>query len=433
MFCDYEELQMHNSNWVKSIIEAWEKSLKKSLTVIQLLGKRPMDVFVTDLSATSALTSQQTLRKTFIITISRGLLPFSFVNSPGEHLYCIYAQNAFLSFFITGVQYLLTSMMKSSIDMTGLSRRSITRGTEQLYSDMKKGKVADISSMIEALRSVCKRKDNLASGSHDIWSSIAARSFLGFTLHVMDVTCKPWKISVTTLACAHHPSPHTAICNLDRAKQILSDWNLDVSILQAPTQDTTGNSIATFQSVETTEIMPCCAHTSQLFIQHSCDDVPLIKETFDSMNTCATRFRGYPKRVQELFRLCRQENIKERRPRKICAVRWNTRSEVAERTIEVMPAYRNINPIEVFDKIDARFGWIDAFNIVDGNLDVDTEILPLMKLNAQWTQILSSKMQVTISLVRLGIRSLRSAVTDLERKVINYREGSASNRSLAAK
>ena len=259
-------------------------------------------------------------------------------------------------------------MMKSPIDMTGLSRRSITKGTEQLHSDMKQEKKSEILSMIEALRRLCKRDDNLVSGSHDIWSSIAARSFLGFNLHVMDVTCKPWKISVTTLACAHHPSPHTAIRNLDRAKQILTDWDLDVSILQAATQDTTGNSIATFQSVDTTEIMPCCAHTSQLFIQHSCDDVPLIKETFDSMNICATKFRGYPKRVQELFRICRELNIKELMPRKICAVRWNTRVEVANRTIEVMPAYRNINPIDVFDKIEARTGWIDAFNIVDSNL-----------------------------------------------------------------
>ena len=83
---------------------------------------------------------------------------------------CIY------SVFITGVQYLLTSMMKSPIDMTGLSRQSITRGTEELYSDMKKEKVAEVLSIIEALKRVCKREDNLASGSHDIWSSIAARS-----------------------------------------------------------------------------------------------------------------------------------------------------------------------------------------------------------------------------------------------------------------
>ena len=123
--------------------------------------------------------------------------------------------------------------MKSPVDMTGPSRRSVARGTEQLYSDLKQSKNAEILCMTEALKCLCKREDKLASGSHDTWSSIAARSFLGFNLHVVDVTSKPWKISVTTLACAHHPSPHTAVRNLERAKQILSDWDQLHRTLQA--------------------------------------------------------------------------------------------------------------------------------------------------------------------------------------------------------
>ena len=180
-----------------------------------------------------------------------------------------------------------------------------------------------------------------------------------------------------------------------------------MGILQAATQDTTGNSISTFQSVDTTEIMPCCAHTSQLFIQHSSDEVPTVKDAFASMNTCATKIRGYPKRVQNLFRCCREANVKELVPIKICTVRWNTRQQVAARTMRLMPAYRVLNAAEVFDKAEARNGWTDAFNFVESNLDVVSEILPLMTLIAQWTQILSSKKQVTISLVRLFIRSLR--------------------------
>ena len=108
--------------------------------------------------------------------------------------------------------------------------------------------------MIEALKNLCKREDNLVSGSRDVWSSVAGRSFMGFNLHAMDVASKPWRIAVAALACAHRPSPHTAVRNLERAKQTLSDWDLDVCLLQAATQDATGNSIATFQSVDATEI-----------------------------------------------------------------------------------------------------------------------------------------------------------------------------------
>ena len=92
MFCDFEELSKHNSKWVKSAVQAWEIAVKKRLDVSQLLGKRPMDIFVTDISASSALSSQQAFRRTFIITTSRGLLPFSFVNSPGEYSYFLYVR-----------------------------------------------------------------------------------------------------------------------------------------------------------------------------------------------------------------------------------------------------------------------------------------------------------------------------------------------------
>ena len=69
--------------------------------------------------------------------------------------------------------------------------------------------------MIEALKLLCKREDKLASGSHDIWSSVAGRSFMGFNLHIMDVASKPWRIAVAALACAHRPSPHAAVRNLE--------------------------------------------------------------------------------------------------------------------------------------------------------------------------------------------------------------------------
>ena len=129
--------------------------------------------------------------------------------------------------------------------------------------------------------------------------------------------------------------------------------------------------------------MPCCTHTFKLFIQHSSDEALIVKDTFDSTNVCVTKLQGYPKRVQELFRLCRQENIRELMPRKICTFRWNTKVEVTDRTTQLMPVYRSINPAEVFDKLKAHNGWTDDFNVVESNVDVIAEILPLMKLNAQ--------------------------------------------------
>ena len=148
--------------------------------------------------------------------------------------------------------------------------------------------------------------------------------------------------------------------------------------------------------------------------------IPAAMNTFEAMNTCSTKFRGYPKRIQELFRICKDLQMKEPTPRKKCTSRWDTREEVATRSLYLLPAYRRINPISVFDNFDMHTSWENALSTVDENAAVIEEILPLMRLNAQWTQILSSKVEVTISLIHLAIRSLHSTVDLLETKVTDY-------------
>ena len=56
-----------------------------------------------------------------------------------------------------------------------------------------------------------------------------------------------------------------------------------------------------------------------------------------------------------------------------------------------------------------------------------------MRLLAQWTQVLSSKKEVTISLVRLCIRRLRKYVDDMNSKINNLMIGSQADRTLANK
>ena len=141
------------------------------------------------------------------------------------------------------MHFLLKSVLKSREDISGISRRSITREVEKLYDEQKELKKLDVQNYIHALKKLCKRPDMLCSVSHDIWSSKASKSYVGLNLHITDVTSKPWKMKIITLACTHHPSPHTSVNNLERAEQVFSDWDLDSSILLGATQDTIGNSI----------------------------------------------------------------------------------------------------------------------------------------------------------------------------------------------
>ena len=96
---------------------------------------------------------------------------------------------------------------------------------------------------------------------------------------------------------------------------------------------------------------------------------------------------------------------------------------------------RSTDPADAFDKLEARVGWTDALSTVESSTDLIEEVLPLVKLSTQWTQVLSPRTQVTTStsLAHLATRSLRSAVTQLELRVRDYSGGSASVHSFAVK
>ena len=73
----------------------------------------------------------------------------------------------------------------------------------------------NLHAILNALRDLCGRNHGLCSAAHDSWSSKAAKSYLGFNIHVMDVTVSPWCIVVKTLVCVHRASLHTAVRNLE--------------------------------------------------------------------------------------------------------------------------------------------------------------------------------------------------------------------------
>lgn len=61
-----------------------------------------------------------------------------------------------------------------------------------------------------------------------------------------------------------------------------------------------------------------------------------------------------------------------------------------------------------------RADWSRQLDSISKHMCVIDSIIPVMKLIAQWTQVLSSKTRVSILLVRLMmIRRFRKAVDDL--------------------
>lgn len=82
MFCDYEELCQHNKKWIETQRLNWRAALTKSEISIPT-KKRGIEQFCTVKLPSSTLATDS-LRRAYAIAISRGMLPYSFVNSPGE-------------------------------------------------------------------------------------------------------------------------------------------------------------------------------------------------------------------------------------------------------------------------------------------------------------------------------------------------------------
>jgi hypothetical protein len=88
MYCDYEELCQHNKKWIDQQKENWKAALIKSQSSApsKILGKRGIEQFCT-VKSTQSATAAGDLRRAYAIAVCRGMLPYSFVNSPGKVIY----------------------------------------------------------------------------------------------------------------------------------------------------------------------------------------------------------------------------------------------------------------------------------------------------------------------------------------------------------
>ena len=94
-------------------------------------------------------------------------------------------------------------------------------------------------------------------------------------------------------------------------------------------------------------------------------------------------------------------------------VRWNSWLKCLERTKHNLTAVAGMNVDLIHDTQILKNEWRTLLRNIEDSMYMIDVVVPIMKLTAQWTQVMSSNQCVTISLVRLMIRSLRKAVDDL--------------------
>ena len=93
-------------------------------------------------------------------------------------------------------------------------------------------------------------------------------------------------------------------------------------------------------------------------------------------------------------------------------------------------AIKIINPNEAFSKADDKLGWQNA--VIEAEMSMETlrHVLPFLTSCSQWTQILSQKEEVTVSLVRVACNSLERHVRTIETAALDMPTSNSSRQIL---
>lgn len=388
--CKYKDICQHK----KGLCEILEKAYKEAVQDKSdgKASKRKIESFFSKTS-TAVTKVDLTFRQLITKCICLDFLPLTFASSPG-------------------FQSVLKFINKSAI---GLSARSIVREMELMHDKMKDEKCQQFFKDFD----IKKRDDGspifelkhykIASLTHDLWSSNSGNMpMMGLHMHWIAIAedgC--WELRCLLLGCVFMPVPHSAANVLIKIKDLLATWGLIVEVFICATQDTTGASINVFDAVASIEQLLCMGHTNQLVMKHSITDVPAIKNVFQSMSAGNAKLKGKPKRLEALTVAGQSLNIVPKPPMLNAETRWDTYEKVAENFFHNLEIYKLIDPTAIFDKAEARDAWNECLLSVSDAKPVIVLIQPFLRLCAQWTQVLSSRHEVTISLVRVAIRSLR--------------------------
>ena len=88
MFCEYKELCQYNERWVLEVQDSWDMAKKAAETPERTVGGKRNSITDHFSPSQTSFNDQVELRRLLAVVISRGMLPFNFVNNPGNKNKC---------------------------------------------------------------------------------------------------------------------------------------------------------------------------------------------------------------------------------------------------------------------------------------------------------------------------------------------------------
>ena len=94
-------------------------------------------------------------------------------------------------------------------------------------------------------------------------------------------------------------------------------------------------------------------------------------------------------------------------------------------------AIKVINPSDAFTKADDKLAWQNTLTAAESSMEILRHVIPFLTSCSQWTQILSQKEEVTVSLLRVACKSFEGGVAAIELAALDMSTPDPSRQVLA--
>jgi hypothetical protein len=403
-------LNFMDEAYVKGRMEMWNKAEatkdeKKRKAPIQAPSKA--DTKVQRVLTPSSFLSPIDIVQAVLVSLVLGYLPLDFINNVGLR---------YLLLFFVGA----TATGKVPL---GLSARSLGRRLQNMHDNF----ITSTKSMLADVLPPFMDYDpyglqRLLSCQQDGWGTRDGKSHhLGFCLDFIEITDGVWSKANYPLCAEPFVEDSTAVNNMELINTVLQKFGIGTHNLTSCTQDTTPSSFNTFDEVDNVSQLMCLAHVLALEIKWSVEKCGVLDSAIASCQKLASLLKGKGscKRRKLHVKACKEAGIKYRR---VIAggPKWGARAVLVSRILDQKAALERLDVHAAFSTKDQRDEWDNALADVVMYLPLLTEVLPLLDKFSQWTQVLSSSSQVTISLVRPAIADILVAITKLKAKGVEY-------------
>jgi hypothetical protein len=327
-------------------------------------------------------------RMTLAIAVATGCFPFAMVDNPG---FRFLAQK-----WVPGIKL--------------PSRTSIRTEIMKLYETYK----THVGRLIEeeATEGVCT--------TMDAWTDIEIRPFIGVTISFVDTS---FKLRTFNLATRFFDVPHTSKNIAEKHEEVFTGFGVSPAIAFATVTDNGANFAGAVEYLhDNITNFYCAAHTLQLVLGKAFAKGAGSYE-FHNIVACAQRIARTIRISPAKRKLLRERNIKI--PVLDVETRWNSKYMLLERMYDIFGSIGNIPAKEMLGKSSASDieDWQTAFSTLANHELAVKFLLVALKRVTMWTELLSSRQEVTISLVPGAILDLAHTFKSIESQAPSTNNG----------